>query len=66
MRTKPVWCIQAKDKKWCAVKGGKKPNEAVINAATTCDMNIVLPWDIEKRVPNCAECRKRVRAAQGC
>lgn len=66
MRTRPVWCAQARDKLWCAVKPNKKPKEGVLIVKTVCYMSITLPWGLEKKVPNCKSCRTHVREAQGC
>jgi hypothetical protein len=54
----PVWCVEARDGMWCAVKGNRKPEEGAFSVATRCGMHITLPWGIERTIPTCPACRE--------
>ena len=53
-----VWCVKARNGRWCAVKGNRKPDEGVFSVATRCGMHITLPWGIERCMPTCPACQE--------
>ena len=61
---KTVWCVKDREDRWCAVKGGSKPDETAGSVPTVCDHFIVLPHGTEKRRPNCPDCRSVLVGAQ--
>lgn len=65
-----VWCVGWLEKlpdgerpmrlRWCATYRGHKHQDTAVNVKTACGYFVVLPCGGERRVPTCADCKKRV------
>lgn len=52
-----VWCVKHRDG-WCAVRNNSKPHEGVSSVPTKCNMFVILPLGIQRRMPTCFDCKK--------
>ena len=60
---KSVWCALARCGEWCAIVPNEDQSDSD-SVKTMCKRYITLPHGIEKRVPTCSICRKKVRKVQ--
>ena len=51
-----VSCVRSRDG-WCALRDQRQTTYRD-SMETRCGMFVTLPWGIERRTPDCVECRK--------
>lgn len=57
------WCIRHRGG-WCATDRKRKPGEAEDSSRTVCRHYVVLCWGWERRLPDCPDCRRILKARE--
>ena len=60
-KAKPVWCVKHRTG-WCATSRGRLPDPEAWSDKTRCGHFVLLRWGSERRIPDCPECLKVMRA----
>lgn len=58
MSDKAANCVRSRDG-WCARLDQRRTDYAD-SVETKCGYVVTLPWGVERRVPDCQECRKEI------